>query len=217
MSGVFGPHAGARLVVRGNEKNPRSALILLHGRGTSAEHICSILDTVALPEWLVVFAPQATDQVWFPNRFYEPKQHNEPHLTSALSLIETLVDDAVRRYGIASTGITIAGFSQGASLTAEYLSERPAQFNGACIFAGGLMGSDEELAARVASPMLLQTPIYIGCDPEDPHVPHHRLTATRDVLMQYGGNITYREYADLRHAIHPEGIRFLSENIRRIP
>ncbi len=213
LDGVFGPHAHTQVLMRGNTKNPRAALILMHGRGASAFHIISILDTISLPDHLTVLVPQAKDQTWFPNRFFDARAQNEPHLTSALSVIGALVEDVQRRFGVGTNDVTLAGFSQGASLVAEYLVEQPAQFNGACVYSGGLLGTNEDLAALKLSNSLLQTPVYMGCDIADPHVPIARFQKSRDLLQESGAMITYREYEGLRHAIHPEGLQFLGQLI----
>ncbi len=214
LDSVFGPHAHARVLMRGNTKNPSSAVILLHGRGASAEHIFSILESLALPDWLLVMVPEANDKAWFPVRFYEPRVQNEPHLTSALSVVGELVDMAERSFGISTVEISLAGFSQGASLISEYLIERPAQFKGACIFSGGLPGSDTEIEVLEVNKSLLQTLVYMGCDVEDPHVPLSRFKKTKEKLEAAGALLTYREYKDLRHAIHAEGLQFLGQLIR---
>lgn len=214
LDGVFGPHAHARVLVRGNTKNPRSALILLHGRGASAEHIIGILETISLPEWLIVLVPEARDKSWFPVRFFESKVQNEPYLTSSLSAIGELIDMVERSYGIGTAEVTLAGFSQGATLVSEYLLERPAQFKGACIFSGGVPGTDAEIEALSVTDSLLQTPIYMGCDIEDPHVPIARFKKTKELLEVSGALLTYREYEGLRHAIHPDGLQFLGQLMR---
>lgn len=214
LDSVFGPHEHTRVLTRGNTKNPRSALILLHGRGASAEHIIGILDTISLPEWLLILVPEAHKKTWYPVRFFESKLQNEPYLTSSLSVIGALVDIVERNYGIGTNEVSLAGFSQGACLVAEYLIERPAQFNGACIFSGGLIGSDTEIDSLKVHNSLVQTPVYMGCDVDDPHIPLARFKRTKTILEAAGALLTYREYEGLRHAIHPEGLQFLGQLMR---
>ncbi len=214
LDSVFGPHAHTRVLVSGNTKSPRSALILMHGRGASAEHIFSILENVSLPEWLVVLAPEAHDKSWYPVRFFESKVQNEPHLTSALSVVGALIDMVERSYGIGTTEVSLAGFSQGACLISEYLLERPSQFKGACIFSGGIIGNDAEVKSLPVANSLLQTPVYMGCDVADPHIPLSRFKQTKTALEAAGALMTYREYEGLRHAIHPDGLQFLGQLMR---
>jgi len=55
-------------------------------------------------------APQATLNVWYPVPFTEPLEKNEPALSSAVTRIDELVDDALAA-GIPSERIALGGFS----------------------------------------------------------------------------------------------------------
>ena len=66
------------------------AVILLHGRGGSAEDILTIANDLYLPQ-LVYLAPEAARNSWYPNSFLAPIPANEPWLTSALRKVETTV------------------------------------------------------------------------------------------------------------------------------
>src|SRR5271163_2450698 len=70
------------------------AVILLHGRGGSAEDILTLADDLYLPE-LAYLAPQAAGSSWYPNSFLSPITANEPWLTSALRKVETTVEMAI--------------------------------------------------------------------------------------------------------------------------
>ncbi len=211
---LTGPHQGARVHVRGNVTNPSVALVLLHGRGTSPEHIVQILGSEVPPPHVVIFAPEAKNSIWFPGRFFDPLTQNEPHLSSCLELISVIISEIERRYGIHKSHTILAGFSQGASLVSQYLATSPAQFRGACIYSGALFGETEEVIGMHSSGSLLQTPIYMGCDVLDPHVPLFRFQKTKEVLSLLGADITYAEYEGLRHAIHPDGITYLGQLLR---
>jgi predicted esterase len=211
---VSGPHSSARVLVRGNTVNPTTVLILLHGRGSTPEHITNILSGDTLSPHSLVVAPEAKDLVWFPGRFFDPLNQNELHIRSSLELVNQLVRRLEQRFSIHKSQIILAGFSQGASLVSEYLTRHPAQFKGVCIFSGALFGTDEEVATNQGSGLLLQTPVYMGCDVNDPHVPISRFQKTRDVITSLGATVTYKEYVDLRHAIHPEGIAYLHQLLR---
>ena len=140
LSEVIGPHQDTKVLVRGNTKNPTHALILMHGRGASAEHFLEFIKPIAIPQHLFVYALNAGGQSWFPSPFNNPRSQNEPHLSSALLALGSVIARAQNDFGIMQTNVTMAGFSQGASLVAEYLATHPAQYNGACIYSGGLFG-----------------------------------------------------------------------------
>jgi phospholipase/carboxylesterase len=115
------------------------AVILLHGRGGSAEDILPLATDPYLPQ-LVYLAPQAAGNSWYPNSFLAPRGQNEPWLTSALGKVETTVQMAIDA-GISADRIVIAGFSQGACLATEFVASRPQRYAGLIAFSGGLIGS----------------------------------------------------------------------------
>src|SRR5438876_12276663 len=55
----------------------RAAMILLHGRGATAEDILTIAAEVQQPGWAYL-APQAAGNAWYPNPFTAPLESNEP-------------------------------------------------------------------------------------------------------------------------------------------
>src|SRR4051812_33901379 len=72
------------------------AIILIHGRGASADDILSLYDQFDAPDFAAL-APQAADYTWYPNRFTAPIELNQPYLDSALRRLQTLVDDLLHR------------------------------------------------------------------------------------------------------------------------
>lgn len=53
----------------------KGALILIHGRGASAEDIAGLTDAFDAPEFAFM-APSAKDGVWYPQRFFAPLEKN---------------------------------------------------------------------------------------------------------------------------------------------
>jgi phospholipase/carboxylesterase len=76
-------HAGAAL------SQAKAVMILLHGRGASADGILSLAED---PE-IAYVAPQAAGHSWYPHSFLAPLAHNEPWLSSALQVIACMVRD----------------------------------------------------------------------------------------------------------------------------
>ena len=83
-------------------------LVMLHGRGASAEDILSLGEYLKVSEFTLL-APQATGNSWYPNSFLAPPYTNEPWLSSAISLIEDITDDIIDA-GITYNNIFFAGF-----------------------------------------------------------------------------------------------------------
>src|SRR5690349_14794664 len=99
-------------------KNAEKALIMLHGRGASAEDILQLTSYLNVEDYAIL-APQATNSTWYPYSFLAPRNQNEPWLTSAIDLITDIVSD-IEKQGISKDKIYFLGFSQGACLTLEY-------------------------------------------------------------------------------------------------
>ena len=95
VAGGTGPHAGRPIIRAGAPLgDAAAALVLVHGRGGAAADMLGLAKAVAPPRTLCL-APQAAGQTWYPYRFTEPVARNEPHLSSALSVLGDLVDQLV--------------------------------------------------------------------------------------------------------------------------
>jgi len=70
------------------------ALVMIHGRGSTAKNILS-LSNYLNADGFTLIAPQATNNTWYPYSFLELPAHNEPWLSSAITLLGEMVDDLV--------------------------------------------------------------------------------------------------------------------------
>src|SRR5712691_1404342 len=85
------PHKGMPVVEVGDTLGKaRAAMILVHGRGATAADIMTIAAEVIRPGFAYL-APQASGNAWYPNPFTAPVESNEPVLSSALDVVETLL------------------------------------------------------------------------------------------------------------------------------
>src|SRR3982751_3875861 len=114
------------------------ALIMLHGRGAHARDILSLADYLDVKDFALV-APQATNNTWYPYSFLAPPAQNEPWLSSALSILNEVVNDIVDQ-GVNKENIYFLGFSQGACLTLEFVTRNAKKWGGVIAFTGGLIG-----------------------------------------------------------------------------
>jgi len=186
------------------------AVILLHGRGGSAEDILSLAREFSLPQ-LVFLAPQAAGNSWYPNSFLAPIAQNEPWLTSALHKVETTVQ-MVNEAGISSERIVIGGFSQGACLATEFVARHPKRYSGLIAFTGGLIGPLDADLTHTGD--LAGTPAFFGSGDPDPHVPWQRVEQSGQILAEMGAAVTVRRYANRAHTISGEEIDFAKNLIR---
>ncbi len=181
-------------------------VILLHGRGGSADDILS-LKAVMEPELegvrLAWLAPAADRHTWYPNSFLAPRGQNEPYLTSALAKVEALVQLAGES-GIAPERIVIGGFSQGACLSTEFVASHPARYGGLIAFTGGLVGPLGS-AMNQSGDLGGMPALLLSGDP-DPHVPWSRVEESATVLSRMGAEVTLERYPGRSHTVSREEI-----------
>src|SRR5215510_11876761 len=132
-------HQGQPIPTAGEPINSaKAAMILVHGRGGSAADILTLSSELAQPGF-AYFAPQAALNTWYPNRFMEPLERNEPWLSSGLSVIAYLLG-SFNRAGMPPERTMLLGFSQGACLTLEFAARNARRYGGVMALSGGLIG-----------------------------------------------------------------------------
>ena len=86
------PHQGQPILQSGLQpEKAKAAVLMIHGRGASAEDILTLADELEHPDF-VYLAPQAYGNTWYPYPFMTPVQQNEPWLSSALGVIAALLE-----------------------------------------------------------------------------------------------------------------------------
>ena len=189
-------HVGAPLA------EATGAVVLLHGRGGSAEDILSLAQPL-YRECIAYLAPQAAGHSWYPNSFLAPREANEPYLSSALRKAGSVVAE-IEAAGVPRDRIVVAGFSQGACLATEFVASNPARYAGLIAFTGGLIGPPDANLHHEGS--LAGTPaLFLSGDP-DPHVPWQRVQASATELERMGAIVTARRYPGRPHTITAEEV-----------
>jgi phospholipase/carboxylesterase len=189
----------------------RAALIMLHGRGATAESILSLANEFDV-DGVAYLAPQAANGTWYPYRFLEPIERNEPWLSSALQVIDDLIKHVIAS-GVPVERLALLGFSQGACLALEYAA-RHAQCYGAIVgLSGGLIGP--EIVPQRYAGSFDGTPIFLGCSDVDFHIPLDRVHETTRVLRQLGGSVTERIYPGMDHTVNQDEIGFVNDLLQQ--
>jgi phospholipase/carboxylesterase len=183
-------------------KDAKRALILLHGRGATADDILQLTTFLNIEDYAIL-APQATNHTWYPYSFLAPEKQNEPWLSSALDLLEQIVAD-INAGGIANNEIYFAGFSQGACLTLEFVTRNAQRWGGAVAFTGGLIG--ETVDPEKYKGDFEGTPIFIGTSDPDAHVPVARVQETAELLRSLKASVTEKIYPNMGHTISEDEI-----------
>jgi predicted esterase len=195
------PHGNERIVFAGPAPEGAAAtLILVHGRGASAESMISLYDALGM-EAVAALAPQAAGNTWYPHSFLAPIEANQPYLDSALRRIQTVVDDLMAR-GVPSERLALLGFSQGACLTSEFVARHPRPYGAVMALTGGLIGPAG--TPRKYPGSLKGTPVFLGTSDPDPHIPFERVEETQGVLNRLGAKVEVRRYPGMPHTINQE-------------
>jgi phospholipase/carboxylesterase len=172
-------------------------LIMLHGRGGTAQDILSMAEYLNVSNFALV-APQAENNTWYPQSFLAPRAANEPSLSTALKTIKETVLD-LEKQGFSKEQIYFLGFSQGACLTLDYVAGNAARYGGVVAFTGGLIG--EAVDYRNYHGDFDGTPIFIGSSDPDMHVPVSRVKESTTLLEGMGAQVTEIIYENRGHTI----------------
>jgi predicted esterase len=178
MSNPRDPHAGQPVLTLGPKpQQARLALILVHGRGASAEDIMSLAREFRQND-VAYLAPQAAGNTWYPYTFLAPMEKNEPALSSALGVLKRLVS-SLGEQGVPPERVGLLGFSQGACLSI------------------GPPGTPRHYAGSAAG-----TFVFLGCSDVDPHIPMERVQETTEVFRGLGAVVDERIYRGMGHTVN---------------
>ena len=180
----------------------RAAMIMIHGRGATADSILELTTEFEQPEFAYI-APQAAGNAWYPYPFTAPLERNEPYLSSGLATIESIVAHLATN-GIPVERTVILGFSQGACLSLEFAARHARRYGGVIGLSGGLIGPDG--TPRNYPGSFDGTPIFLGCSDRDPHIPKQRVEESAVILKQLGGEVTMRLYPNMGHTVNRDEI-----------
>jgi predicted esterase len=198
------PHANTPILTAGPApERAAGTVIMIHGRGATAEDILSLLPELELDMDVAALAPQAANSTWYPLPFLAPMEQNQPYLDSALKKIETIVTDLLAR-GVASNRIALLGFSQGACLSCEFVARHAREYAAVLGLTGGLIGPPG--TPRNYGGSLAGTVAFLGCGDPDMHIPFSRVIETGEVFTRMGASVDVRRYPGMPHTINHDEI-----------
>ena len=207
------PHAGQPILRAGAPlAAARAAVIMIHGRGAGPRNILELVPAIEHPT-VAYLAPAAAGGTWYPLSFMAPTGQNEPGITSGISVIHSLIDEATEA-GIPADHVVLLGFSQGACLACTAAQRRPNRYGGVVIFTGGLIGPPG--SAWNESGAFESTPVFLGCSDHDAHVPELRVRETAAVFQRMGAEVTTRIYPGMGHLVNDDEIAFARDLIARL-
>ena len=199
-----------KYITEGKKPEDASAvLIMVHGRGGSAEDILTIARYLNTKDFCLL-APEAVDNTWYPYSFLAPVDRNEPWLGSALAVLKGIVEE-LKAKGVDEEKIYFLGFSQGACLTLEFVARNATKYGGVAALTGGLIGETLNTANYTGD--FNGTPVFIGTSDPDPHVPVTRVDESAELLTKMNANVTKKIYKGMGHTISQDEINELNQLI----
>ena len=206
------PHSGQPVRHAGQPlEKAHAAMILVHGRGASAADIMTIGVELMHPGFAYL-APEAAGNAWYPNPFTAPLESNEPYLSSALFVLESLVEQVAVH--VPHERLVLLGFSQGACLMLEFAARHARRYGGLLAFSGGLIGPDGTTRDYPGS--FEGTPVFIGCSDVDPHIAKARVIEAGDVLKRMGAKATVQLYPNMAHTVNADEIHSAAQIVEAV-
>lgn len=200
------PHQREQVLATGAPADQaRYGLILIHGRGSTAQEILGLAREIGV-EGVFAVAPQAANNVWYPNRFNTPVEGNEPWLTWALARVSEMVAFVVSS-GIAQERIVVVGFSQGACLALEWQARTGTRVRGVVGLSGGMIENGDK--PREYDTDLLGAHVFLGCSDIDFHIPLERVERSAELLGAMGAEVEKRIYPNMGHTINQDEIEHI--------
>jgi predicted esterase len=190
----------------------RAAMIMVHGRGATAESILTLVPALA-NEGFAFLAPQASGNTWYPNSFMAPIPSNEPGITSGLAAIADIIS-TIGDAGIPLEKTMLLGFSQGACLSVEYAARHARRYGGIATLSGGLIGPDG--TPRNYAGSFGDTPAFLGCSDIDGHIPALRVTESASVLRHMGARVTMKLYPGMGHLVNEDEIAAVNAMMQEV-
>jgi len=206
--------------------NPTVAIIWMHGLGADANDFVPMLqelDLSGLPAIRFIFPnadtmPVTVNGGYVMRAWYDivatdlGRQEDEAGLRASQLKVEALMARENAR-GIPNERIILAGFSQGCAMTLQTGLRQKTKLAGMLCLSGYV-----PIAAKAAAehtPESKATPIFLVHGRMDPVIQIARATASRDLLVDWGYNVEWHEYA-MQHSLCQQEVDDISAWLKRV-
>jgi len=146
-------------------------------------------------------APYADQGLWYPGRFMEPLESNEPFLTRSVERCHRLMQDASEGGRLGPNQLFIVGFSQGACIAVEYALRHPGCCAAIVVFSGCLMGPPGTNWHPAHGKALSGLSVFITGSDMDEWIPEERTRQTAEVLTGMGADVEMHVYPSRPHIV----------------
>jgi phospholipase/carboxylesterase len=195
------PHLATETATAG-DPGAAVAAVLMHGRDQDPEYMLDeVVERVGLDDRVAYVLPRAADRSWYPGRFHDPMEDNEPWLGWSLQALEAAVDQA--RAGRSVPRVALVGFSQGACIVAEHLARRPEPYGAAAILTGALFGT---AADRLPVGSLGGLPMFFSIAQDDDWISLDAVRDTVEAFQRAGARCELHVYDNQEHGVNDDEI-----------
>jgi len=181
--------------------------VLLHGRGKTPEEKIDLAARFGNIEGIRWVVPEAeTPGSWYPGRFWDPRELNEPYLGEAVERCHEAVLEAGEYGRLAPDRLVIVGFSQGASLALEYALRHPTRVGSLIVLTGGLMGAPGSDWKTIAPRSLAGLRMLLTGSDVDEWIPEASTHEAANLFRELGADVQLRIYKGRPHIVSEEEI-----------
>lgn len=206
-------------------RDPRAAVIWLHGLGADGHDFEPIVPELDLPATLPVrfVFPHAPMQpvtlnggmimrAWYDILDLDGAGEDESGIRASQARVEALVAREKTR-GIVPERLVLAGFSQGGAVAIQAGVRHPERLAGLLALSTYLPLAD--LLTAEATAANRKTPVFMAHGRWDPLIPLPRAARSRDLLVAAGYGVEWHEYP-MEHAVCLEEVRDVGAWLRRV-
>lgn len=161
--------------------------------------------------WL---APYAGGGLWYPGRYMDPREANEPQLTRSVERCHWLVLEAAEGGRLGPEQIFIVGFSQGACVAVEYVLRHPASVAAIVVFTGCLIGPPGAVWSTAGGQSLRGLSVFLTGSDADEWIDLERTHLTAEVLRGLGAQVETHIYPGRAHVVSPEELAAARDFLR---
>ena len=161
--------------------------------------------------------PEAeTPGSWYPGRFWDPREANEPYLSEAVERCHEAVIEASEYGRLTPDRLVIVGFSQGASLALEYALRHPTRVGSLIVLTGGLMGVPGSDWKAVAPQSLAGLRMLLTGSDVDDWIPEESTHEAARLFRELGADVQLRVYQGRPHVVSEDEIEEARSFLSRI-
>ncbi|HEY4363214.1 MAG TPA: dienelactone hydrolase family protein [Bryobacteraceae bacterium] len=148
-------------------------------------------------------APGVDIGSWYPNRFWDPAESNEPFLTEAIERCDEAVTEASDDGRLGPEHLAVIGFSQGACLALEYARRHPGRCDTVIVFTGALLGTP---GSHTTKPTRAGVHVLLTGSDADEWISEEATRETAAVLEGWNADLTLCVYPGRTHVVNDDEV-----------